>query len=70
MKQMGDSETLRDAMKKPIILREYEFFGGCIRAKISVKNMSDAAILDDTRVWRAKNQGGGVQFKSIGGNIV
>lgn len=32
--------------RKPIILREYEFFGGCIRAKISVKNLSDAAILD------------------------
>ena len=46
VKQMEDSETPRDAMKKPIILREYEFFGGCIRAKISVKNLSDAAILD------------------------
>ena len=45
MKQMEDSETPRDA-RKPIILREYEFFGGCIRAKISVKNLSDAAILD------------------------
>jgi len=33
-------------MKKPIILREYEFFGGCIRCKISVKNRSDVAILD------------------------
>ncbi|MEA1868882.1 MAG: formylglycine-generating enzyme family protein [Euryarchaeota archaeon] len=42
---MEDSKTPRDA-RKPIILREYEFFGGCIRAKISVKNLSDAAILD------------------------
>lgn len=46
VKQMEDSETPRDAMEKPIILREYEFFGGCIRAKISVKNLSDVAILD------------------------
>ena len=45
VKQMEDIETPRDA-RKPIILREYEFFGGCIRAKISVKNLSDAAILD------------------------
>ena len=42
MEDSGHPATQR----KPIILREYEFFGGCIRAKISVKNRSDAAILD------------------------
>lgn len=31
---------------KPSLLREYEFFGGCIRVKISVKNTSSLAILD------------------------
>ncbi len=31
---------------KPTLLREYEFFGGCIRVKISVKNTSSLAILD------------------------
>ncbi|MDD5473092.1 MAG: SUMF1/EgtB/PvdO family nonheme iron enzyme [Candidatus Methanoperedens sp.] len=31
---------------KPIVLRESEFFGGCIRVKISVKNKSGLAILD------------------------
>lgn len=31
---------------KPKIIRESEFFGGCIRVKISVKNTSSLAILD------------------------
>lgn len=31
---------------KPIILGEFEFLGGCIRVKISVKNTYDLAILD------------------------
>jgi archaellin len=31
---------------KPSLIREYEFFGGCIRVKISVKNTSSLAVLD------------------------
>ncbi len=31
---------------KPSIIREFEFFGGCIRVKISVKNLSSLAFLD------------------------
>ncbi|VVB91469.1 Uncharacterised protein [uncultured archaeon] len=42
---MGDMNPSHESAK-PHILRESEFFGGCIRVKISVKNSSGLAIHD------------------------
>ncbi len=43
---MEDRNISHEASGKPSVLRESEFFGGCIRVKISVKNTSGLAILD------------------------
>ncbi|HMB46428.1 MAG TPA: hypothetical protein VKL21_11475 [Candidatus Methanoperedens sp.] len=43
---MDTLDTSHEIAIKPILLREFEFFGGCIRVKISVKNKSNLAILD------------------------
>ncbi len=43
---MDNRDTSHKAPGKPAVLREFEFFGGCIRVKISVKNTSSLAILD------------------------
>ncbi|MDO9098654.1 MAG: MAP7 domain-containing protein, partial [Candidatus Methanoperedens sp.] len=43
---MDNRDTSHEAPIKPSVLREFEFFGGCIRVKISVKNTSNLAILD------------------------
>jgi len=41
---MNKRETLHEASIRPSILREFEFFGGCIRVKISIKNTSNLVI--------------------------
>ncbi len=41
-----DADRSKETPVKPTLLRESEFFGGCIRVKISVKNTSSLAILD------------------------
>ncbi|MDP2767268.1 MAG: hypothetical protein Q8O41_07450 [Candidatus Methanoperedens sp.] len=41
-----DADISKETPVKPTVLREFEFFGGCIRVKISVKNTSSLAILD------------------------
>lgn len=41
-----DTDTSQGTQNRPQILREFEFFGGCIRVKISVKNLSNLAFLD------------------------
>ncbi len=43
---MDSRDLSHEVVSKPLVLREYEFFGGCIRVKISVKNTSNLAILD------------------------
>lgn len=43
---MDNDGISNNSLKKPVVLREYEFFGGSIRVKISVKNTSSIAILD------------------------
>ena len=43
---MDDKTLSHGSAVKPRILREFEFYGGCIRVKISVKNTSGLAILD------------------------
>jgi len=43
---MSNTDSSRGTPNKPSVLREFEFYGGCIRVKISVKNTSDLAILD------------------------
>ena len=43
---MNNDGISNNSLKKPVVLREYEFFGGSIRVKISVKNTSSIAILD------------------------
>lgn len=42
---MNNMDTSQTPIK-PILIRESEFFGGCIRVKISVKNLSSLAFLD------------------------
>ncbi len=44
---MPDRDTSK-APSKPQVLREFEFYGGCIRVKISVKNTSGLVIADAT----------------------
>ncbi|MFH1322970.1 MAG: hypothetical protein ABIH80_03940 [Methanobacteriota archaeon] len=41
-----DADISKETPVKPTVLREYEFFGGCIRVKISVKNTSSLSLLD------------------------
>ncbi len=41
-----DKETSNEIKNEPQVLREFEFYGGCIRVKISVKNLSNLAFLD------------------------
>jgi len=43
---MENRNLSHESTDKPQILRESEFYGGCIRVKISVKNTSGLAILD------------------------
>jgi formylglycine-generating enzyme required for sulfatase activity len=43
---MDDRTLSHGSEGKPQVLREFEFYGGCIRVKISVKNTSSLAILD------------------------
>lgn len=41
-----DTDKSQGTQNRPYILREFEFYGGCIRVKISVKNISSLAFLD------------------------
>lgn len=53
---MDSRDTLHETQNKPDVLREFEFYGGCIRVKISVKNTSDLAILDTALELEADEQ--------------
>ncbi len=53
---MDDMTLSRGSAGKPEVLRVFEFYGGCIRVKISVKNTSSLAILDSTLELEADEQ--------------